>query len=64
MPPALPFDQLALAAVQPRANVEVELADGLPDRAGTADRPCRAVEGGGRSRRRGCPSHCHPLLEG
>jgi len=44
--PRLAVDQLALAAVQPRADLQVEVADGLSDREGTADRPCRAVEGG------------------
>src|SRR5439155_14615863 len=39
-------NELALAAVQPSAYVQVEGADGLLDREGAVDSPCRAVEGG------------------
>ena len=45
-PADLAVDQLALAGVQAGADLEAELAHRLGDRAGAADRPGRAVEGG------------------
>src|ERR1044071_6774753 len=36
--------QLALTGMQARANLQAELAHGLPDRAGAANRACRPVD--------------------
>ena len=41
----LAVDELALARVEPRADVEAEVAHSLDDRLGAADGACRPVEG-------------------
>ena len=42
--PDLAIQSFALPRVQPRANLEAQVAHGVDDRSGAADRPRRAVE--------------------